>query len=51
MVMDAFVVAPLLERSYAMFASALGTWIPFALIFGSTYAVGQASTSHGQRNT
>jgi len=23
-----------------MFASILGTWIPFALIFGSTYLVG-----------
>ena len=43
MVMDAVVVAPILERSYAMFASVLGTWIPFASIFGSTYAVGRAS--------
>jgi hypothetical protein len=26
--LDAFVVAPLIERSYAMFTSPLGTWIP-----------------------
>lgn len=35
--LDAFVVAPLLERSYAMFRSVLGTWIPFALILASSY--------------
>jgi len=34
------VVATFIEKSYAMFASILGTWIPFALIFGSTYLVG-----------
>jgi hypothetical protein len=28
--LDAFIVAPLIERSYAMFTSPLGTWIPFA---------------------
>jgi hypothetical protein len=38
--MDFFVVALLINRSLAMFASALGTWIPFALIFGSTYLTG-----------
>ncbi len=31
--MDVFVVAPLFERSFDMFRSALGTWIPFASIF------------------
>ena len=30
--LDALVVAPLFERSYAMFRSAIGTWIPFAAI-------------------
>ncbi len=40
--MDAFLVAPVFERSYAMFASPLGTWIPFALIFAATYLTGLA---------
>lgn len=40
--MDVFLVAPLFERSYAMFASPLGTWIPFALIFMATYLTGRA---------
>jgi hypothetical protein len=30
--LDAFLVAPFIERSYAMFESWLGTWLPFALI-------------------
>jgi hypothetical protein len=37
---DFFVVALLINRSLAMFASLLGTWIPFTLIFLSTYLVG-----------
>lgn len=40
MVMDFFVVAMLINRSFEMFASLLGTWIPFALIFSSTYITG-----------
>lgn len=35
--MDLFLVAPVFERSFAMFTSAIGTWIPFALIFLSIY--------------
>jgi hypothetical protein len=38
--MDFFVVAMLINRSFEMFASLLGTWIPFALIFASTYLTG-----------
>ena len=38
--MDFFVVALLINRSMEMFASLLGTWIPFALIFASTYLTG-----------
>jgi hypothetical protein len=38
--MDFFVVALLLNRSLEMFASLLGTWIPFALIFTATYVTG-----------
>jgi hypothetical protein len=36
-VMDVFVVALLIEKSFDMFRSPLGTWIPFGLIFLSTY--------------
>ena len=38
--MDAGLVAPVFEKSYEMFKSVLGTWIPFALIFLSTYVTG-----------
>ena len=40
MAVDFFVVALLINRSLEMFASLLGTWIPFALIFTSTYLTG-----------
>lgn len=46
---DFFVVALLINRSLEMFASLLGTWIPFALIFTSTYLTGlitERSSSH-----
>jgi hypothetical protein len=39
--LDLFLVAPLFEKSYAMFTSVLGTWIPFALIFAATYLAGR----------
>jgi hypothetical protein len=35
--MDFFVVALLIERGFAMFASILGTWLTFALIFLAVY--------------
>ena len=38
--MDAGLVAPVFEKSYRMFRSILGTWIPFSLIFMSTYISG-----------
>jgi hypothetical protein len=41
MAMDFIVVAMLINNSFEMFASPLGTWIPFALIFLSTYLTGQ----------
>ena len=37
--MDTFVVALLINKSFDMFTSLLGTWIPFLLIFCSTYIV------------
>ena len=41
-VVDFFVVALAILHSLDMFASPLGTWIPFALIFLSTALTGQA---------
>jgi hypothetical protein len=38
--LDAIVVAPFLERSFAMFASPAGTWIPLALMLGASAATG-----------
>jgi len=38
--LDIFVVALLIEKSFAMFASPLGTWAPLFLIFASTWAAG-----------
>jgi hypothetical protein len=38
--LDALIVAPLLERNFAMFRSLIGTWMPFALIFLASWAAG-----------
>jgi hypothetical protein len=38
--MDFFLVALLILKSFEMFKSILGTWLPFAFIFTSTYLVG-----------
>jgi hypothetical protein len=40
-IMDFFLVAMVIEKNFAMFASILGSWIPFALIFLSTYVMGR----------
>jgi hypothetical protein len=37
--LDALLVAPFFERSYAMFQSVLGTWVPFASILVTSYLV------------
>jgi len=47
--LDAFVVAPLIERSYAMFTSPLGTWIPFASIWLSSFLVSHTSQQKARR--
>ena len=39
-IVDFFLVALIINKSLDMFASLLGTWIPFALIFTSTYVTG-----------
>jgi hypothetical protein len=41
---DFFVVALLINRSLEMFTSVLGTWLPFVLIFTSTYFTGLGVT-------
>ena len=48
--LDVFVVALFIERSFAMFASPLGTWAPLSLIFASTWATGAlvARTGRGR---
>lgn len=36
--LDFCVVAPIFERSFAMFKSLVGTWLPFATIFIASWA-------------
>ena len=38
--MDVFLVAVVVQGSFAMFRSFVGTWLPFILIFVSTYVTG-----------
>ena len=42
--MDFFVVSWLIRGTFDMFASVLGTWIPFVLIFTSTWLTGMYVT-------
>lgn len=39
-ILDVTVVAMLIEKSFEMFTSLIGTWIPWGLMFLSTYVVG-----------
>jgi len=43
MLLDFFIVALIINRSLDIFRSPLGTWIPFGLIFLSTYITGLQS--------
>jgi hypothetical protein len=45
--LDVFLVAPVFVGDFGMFASALGTWIPFALIFAVTLLTGLAIAHRG----
>ncbi len=47
---DFFIVALLVERSFEMFTSPLGTWIPFASIFAATYLTGLVVRSRMKRS-
>ena len=45
--LDVLVVAMLIERSFEMFTSVLGVWIPQALIFSAAFLTGHWIGSHG----
>jgi len=49
MAMDAFLVAPVFEKSFAMFRSVLGAWIPFGLIFFATFFTGLLSEARPEK--
>ena len=40
-VLDAALIAPFVERSWDMFRSPIGTWIPFALMFLASWGAAQ----------
>lgn len=48
--LDVFLVAMVVEKSFDMFRSVLGTWLPFALIFAATWGVG-AFVTRGAAST
>ncbi|UCB45576.1 MAG: hypothetical protein JSV25_15425 [Spirochaetota bacterium] len=48
-VVDFFIVALAIQKSLEMFTSWLGTWLPFTLIFISTYFTGLVVTKHGKK--
>ena len=49
LLLDATLVGVVIEKSYAMFASLLGTWVPLLSIFAATYCVGDCRVHHGLR--
>jgi hypothetical protein len=49
--MDFFVVALMINKSLEIFGGLLGTWIPFALIFASTYLTGRYVVRSSRRQT
>jgi len=49
--MDFFLVAMIINRSLEMFTSPLGTWLPFLLIFLTTYLTGIYVNKNRERAT
>lgn len=47
---DFLLVALVINRSLDMFRSVLGTWLPFALIFGATAATGSVVEARQRRS-
>lgn len=41
LILDVLVVAMLIEKSFEMFTSVIGVWVPQALIFAATYLTGR----------
>ena len=50
-VMDVFIVALLIEKSFEMFTSPIGTWIPISSIFLATYLTGLFATKLSETTT
>lgn len=48
--LDIFPVAIVFEKSFAMFQSFIGTWLPWILIFASTWVVGVFTTRRAQHD-
>ncbi len=48
--MDFFVVALIINRSLDMFTSFMGTWLPFTLIFLSTWITGHLITRYRKQS-
>lgn len=46
--LDALLVAPVFERSYDMFKSVLGTWIPFGSILAASYVAGRLAAARAR---
>lgn len=42
-IMDVFLVAMIINKSFEMFTSIIGTWLPFILIFAAVYLTGIVS--------
>lgn len=49
--MDVFIVALLIEKSFEMFSSPIGTWIPISSIFLATYLTGLFATKRVESKT
>jgi hypothetical protein len=47
--LDLILVATIIEKSYEMFGSLIGTWIPFASMFLTTYLIGILITKRKSR--
>jgi hypothetical protein len=47
MAMDFILVAWVIQKSFAMFRSTMGTWMPFAMIFISSWMTGRSMKKSG----
>jgi hypothetical protein len=49
MAMDFFLVAMVIQKSFAMFRSTMGTWLPFGMIFISSWRTGASMSGMRRR--